>query len=87
MADANELRQFRANPERYAPKLLGCDPVLLNETDRAIAGKIDFGAYFDGELYFFVSAKSRKIFRAKPLRYTRTRHVLRVDHIGGTVRR
>lgn len=87
LASRAELRQFRAAPDRYAPRLLGCDPVVLNETDRALAGNIDFGAYFDGELFFFVSDASRKKFRAHPLRYTRTRHVLKIDRIDGVIRR
>ncbi|GAB4151187.1 MAG: hypothetical protein Tsb009_26480 [Planctomycetaceae bacterium] len=87
LANAEEVQEFQLNPSLYAPRLLGCDPVVLNETDRAIPGNIDFGAYFDGELFFFVSAESRKKFRENPLRYTKTRHVLRVDHFGGTVRR
>lgn len=87
MADAKELALFKADPRRYAPRLLGCDPVFLNETDRAVQGKIAYGAFFDGHLYFFATSGNRKKFRANPLPYTRTRHVLRVDHIGGTVRR
>lgn len=84
MADAAELRDFDSNPRQYAPQLLGCDPVVLNETDRAVPGRIDYGAFFDGRLFFFVSAASRAKFRRNPLRYTRTRHVLRVDQIEGT---
>jgi thiol-disulfide isomerase/thioredoxin/YHS domain-containing protein len=87
MADADELAAFQRDPGRFAPKLLGCDPVVLNETDRAIPGKVRYGAIFDGELFFFTSADSRAKFRKDPLTYTRTRHVLRVNDINGTVRR
>lgn len=87
MSDAKELALFKSDPRRYAPRLLGCDPVLLNESDKAVQGKIAYGAFFDGHLYFFATSVTRKKFRANPLPYTRTRHVLRVDHIGGTVRR
>lgn len=87
MANADELAAFQRNPGRYAPKLLGCDPVVLNETDRAIPGKVRYGAYFDGELFFFATAESRAKFKKNPLTYTRTRHVLRVDDINGIVRR
>lgn len=87
MADAEELASFKADPRKYAPRLLGCDPVVLNETDRAIQGKIAYGAFFDEQLYFFATNAARKKFRANPRPYTRTRHVLRVDHIGGIVRR
>jgi len=87
MADREEQTRFQANPRKYAPRLLGCDPVVLHESDRAVAGKIDYGAFFDGELFFFVSGESRETFRRTPLRYTRTRHVLHVDRIEGTARR
>jgi len=84
MADENELAQFQSRPAKYAARLLGCDPVVLYETDRAIPGDIQFGAYYDNELYLFSSAESRKKFRKNPPRYTRTRHVLRIDQIERT---
>jgi len=80
-AGASELEQFQQNPTRYAPQLLGCDPVVLWETDRAIAGTSQYGAYYDGELYLFESPESRSRFRANPPRYTKTRHVLKTDAI------
>lgn len=85
MANAEEKKAFAANSQKYAPRLLGCDPVLLNETDRALPGRIEFGAFFDAKLFFFVSAENRAKFRNNPLRYTRTRHVLRIDQIEPTV--
>jgi len=84
LVTAAELTAFRAHPERYAPRLLGCDPVVLAETDRALPGSTRFGAYFDGELYLFVNAQSRTKFHKNPTRYTRTRYVLRLNRIGGT---
>ncbi|MCH8829125.1 MAG: thioredoxin family protein [Planctomycetes bacterium] len=87
MASAFELRQFEKEPRRFAPRLLGCDPVVIDETDRALAGNIECGAFFDGKLFFFINAASRKKFRSNPLRYTMTRHVLRVNEFGATVRR
>lgn len=66
---------FIAEPSRYAPQLLGCDPVLLHETERAIAGTPKFAAYFDGELYFFADANHRNRFKAAPEQFTHTRHV------------
>ena len=85
LSSAAELKLFRENPRKYAPRLLGCDPVVLNQDDRAVPGKIDFGAFFDGELFFFVSAKSRERFRRNPLLFIQTRHVLRIEHIGGAI--
>ena len=76
LASAREMQEFRAKPSRYAPRLLGCDPVVLQETDRALTGSTRHAAYFDGALYLFVSAKTRLQFKQRPLQYTRTRHVL-----------
>ena len=87
LATAEELREFQLNPARYAPRLLGCDPVVLWQTDRAAPGSTQYGAYFDGDLYLFVTPDSREQFKANPLRYTRFRHVLRTDSTGETRRR
>ena len=87
LADADEHAEFQADPQRYSPRLLGCDPVLLWETDRAIAGSIRYGAYYDGKLYFFSTRENREQFRETPTRYTQSRHVLRADRIERTVLR
>lgn len=81
LADDVELNLFRKHPERYAPRLLGCDPVALWETDRAVPGDTLYGAYFDGELYLFQSDDSRRKFKANPAQFTRIQHVLKVDQI------
>lgn len=81
LASEKELDAFRTRPQEFAPRLLGCDPVVLNETDRAVPGNTDYGAFFDGDLYFFESDESRRRFKANPLKYTRIQHVLKVDHV------
>ena len=87
LSSADELAKFKDNPEQYAPKLLGCDPVILAETDRAIPGSTKFGAYYDGDLYVFTNESNRENFKRNPIRYSRTQHVLNTDLIGQTVTR
>ena len=82
-----ELLEFRNNPEAFAPKLLGCDPVILWETDRAVAGDIQYGAFFDGELYLFKTDERRKQFKAKPDKYVRLQHALKIDQVERTAMR
>ncbi len=86
-ASASEKKSFETDPERYVPQLLGCDPVILYRTDRAITGTTKFGAYFDGSLYLFTTEETRTEFKEHPIRFTRTRHVLRVDQLETTVTR
>lgn len=80
-----ELIEFRNNPEAYAPKLLGCDPVILWESDKAVAGDIRFGAFFDDELFLFKSEDRRRQFKASPEKYIRLQHALKADQIERTV--
>lgn len=87
MATDDELAQFRAQPERFAPQLLGCDPVIMSETDRAVAGITQYGAYFQGELFLFSSSETRARFRDNPARYARTRHVLRDEEVPQSIMR
>lgn len=87
MADEAEQAEFNADPEKYAPRLLGCDPVVLAETDRAIPGSTRFAAYFGEELYVFVSSATRDRFRQNPQKYVKTRHVLRLEQLEGTALR
>lgn len=83
MADEEEYNEFGRNPSKYAPRLLGCDPVVLWSSDKAIPGSTQFGAYFDSELFLFSSAKNRDTFKGSPTRYSRPQHVVRVDEIDG----
>lgn len=81
MVSESERAEFRAAPHRFAPQLLGCDPVILEETDRALVGDTRFGVFFEGELYFFVNQTNREKFKASPHRFTRTKHVLNLKKI------
>ena len=80
-----ELVEFRNDPEAFAPKLLGCDPVILWESDKAVAGDIKYAAFFDDELFLFKSDERRKQFKANPEKYIRLQHALKVDQIEQTV--
>ena len=84
---AANLKKFTESPSRYTPRLLGCDPVIMWESDRAVAGDTRYGAFFDGELYLFTSQENRKLFKVDPARYVRVRHVLNLDEIEVTARR
>jgi YHS domain-containing protein/thioredoxin-related protein len=81
LASAEAARDFTQDPEKYVPRFLGCDPVLVWDTDRAVPGKTQFGAFYDNELYLFVSDDNRKAFKANPDKYIRTRVVLSKEHI------
>lgn len=86
-ASAEEKKLFDADPNKYVPRLLGCDPVVLRDTDLAVPGSIRFGAFYDDELYLFASQENRTAFKAEPERYTRTRVVRNADEIDRTVLR
>lgn len=81
LASAEEQERFREEPSKYVPQLLGCDPVLMWESDRAIPGDTRYGAFYNGELYFFANAENRKIFKVDPGKYARLRHVLDVQDL------
>lgn len=81
LQNQQEYDSFRAAPEDFAPRLLGCDPVVLWESDRAVPGTTTYGAFFDGELYLFESRETRARFKENPPRFIRIQHVLNIDHI------
>lgn len=78
---AEKRDEFKANPGKYAPKLLGCDPVVLAESDLAVRGSTKFGAYYEGELFLFETAESRTRFRKDPGRFVRLKHVLKPEDV------
>ena len=87
LATPEEADEFRTSPGRFAPQLLGCDPVVLFETDRALPGSTRFGAYYEGQLFLFVGVETRSRFKEKPTRYTQTQHVLHADDLDASVLR
>jgi thiol-disulfide isomerase/thioredoxin/YHS domain-containing protein len=78
---AQKRDEFKANPGRFAPRHLGCDPVVLAHSDVAVRGSVKFGAFYEGELYLFESADSRAKFRKDPARYARLQHALKPEDV------
>jgi thiol-disulfide isomerase/thioredoxin/YHS domain-containing protein len=78
---AQELRDFQAHPDRFAPKFLGCDPVILTEAALAVPGDTRWGAYFDGQLFLFESLANRSRFKAAPNRFVRPQPSLKASDI------
>ncbi|WP_437201820.1 YHS domain-containing protein [Planctomicrobium sp. SH664] len=83
---AQSRDEFLKTPEKFVPQFLGCDPVLTWTSDRAVPGSIEYGAFYDGKLYLFVSDENRKKFKSEPDKYLTTRVVLYVDQIESVVR-
>ncbi len=77
------LKEFRRNPRKYTPQNLGCDSVVLYAEQRAVTGKIKYGAFFDNELFLFETQTNRREFKDNPLKYARIRHAIKVDQIRG----
>lgn len=86
LASAEELAEFNENPARFAPRFLGCDAVVVLESDRAVLGSTRYAAFYDDELYLFVDNDNRQSFKKDPDRYIKTRVVLQVDEIQTAVR-
>jgi len=82
-ADAESRKKFDQDPRKFAPQNLGCDPVLLFRDQRAISGRIQYGAFFDGSLFLFTNDETRSRFKKNPLRYTKIRHAIRIDEVEG----
>lgn len=77
-----EMRdQFKTNPAKFAPRLLGCDPVVLANSDLVVRGNVKYGAYYDGALYLFENPESRAKFRKEPVRYTKLQHAVKPEDV------
>lgn len=84
LSNDREYMAFKTAPHRYAPRMLGCDPVLLWNSDRAVQGLVEFGAFYDGDLYLFTTGKTRDSFKVNPDQFVRVRHVLNPEEVVGT---
>jgi thiol-disulfide isomerase/thioredoxin len=69
MADAAELAKFKADPEKYAPKFSGFDPLILSTEAVAVPGQITYGSFYDGRLHLHATEESRAAFMKDPEKY------------------
>jgi len=83
LSSQEALETFRKDPRRYSPQNLGCDPVVLLKDQKAVTGKIKYGAFFDNQLFLFDSFENRKAFKETPLKFTRIQHAIKVDELAG----
>lgn len=79
LANAEEQVKFKADPQSFLPKYLGCDPVLLKESGRAVVGSIQYGAVYEGHMYFMSSEKNQKTFLASPAGYAELLYDVSLD--------
>lgn len=86
-ADERELERFLETPAEYAPKLLGCDPVILSDSGRAVQGQITHGVFFRGDVYLLATDANRKTFLENPAFYADKRFAVEADEIEQYVRR
>ena len=83
LSSDRQRHEFLRNPARYAPRNLGCDPVVLFLEQRAVTGRIRYGAFFDGKLYLFRTEETRREFKRHPVRYTRIQHAMGSSELTG----
>lgn len=80
-ATETDRLEFKDNPLKFVPQNLGCDPVLLLSSQKAVSGSIEYGAFFDDHLYLFSSSENKTEFKKNPLKFTRIRHAVRIEDI------
>ena len=83
MADAEAFAEFVKASEDFAPRLLGCDPVLYKDEGRAVPGQTKHAALWRGGLFLFATAETRRTFAAAPTAYAASRQVLLIEEIEG----
>ena len=83
MADAAAFADFVKAAEDFAPRLLGCDPVLYRDEGRAVPGKTEHAAVWRGGLFLFAAAATRRTFAENPAAYAASRQVLLIEEIEG----
>ncbi len=75
------LRKFRKSPEEYMPGYVGCDPVKLVEKNEAVAGDIQFGAFYQNRFYMLATETNQKKFLEDPARYVGQDFEIRIERV------
>ncbi|MEZ6126309.1 MAG: thioredoxin domain-containing protein [Planctomycetaceae bacterium] len=66
LTSTEEVDLFNGNPDWYVPKFHGCDPVEMTAENRATSGAIEFGSFYDGQMFFFSTRQNRTRFEQNP---------------------
>jgi YHS domain-containing protein len=69
LESAAEAELFSENPTEYIPRMHGCDVVELSRENRALAGSIEFGSFYRGQVFFFANRENRSRFQSHPAWY------------------
>lgn len=80
-ANNDERDLFEENPSAYAPKLLGCDPVILSASGKAVRGNIEHGAVFRNSVFLMATEENRDQFLKNPAFYADKRFAVEVEEI------
>jgi len=83
LTSKEERDLFIASPHKYAPRMLGCDPVTLAESGRAIQGSVECGAFYDSHLYLFENRDSRTRFKRAPEYFLMSRRTVMAANVFG----
>jgi YHS domain-containing protein/thiol-disulfide isomerase/thioredoxin len=76
LGSAAERDQFKAAPEKFAPALHGCDPVLLTRDRQVQVGLIGLRATHESRSYFFATPETRDEFLRDPAKFTAPRSLV-----------
>lgn len=66
LTSPEQMAEFEANPTAFIPKFHGCDLVRLRHDNEVKTGAIEFGAFYDGDMYFFATTSNRDRFQKNP---------------------
>lgn len=86
-ANEEELELFLETPDTYAPRLLGCDPVILAKSGRAVRGDIEHGVFFREKVYLMATGANREEFLKNPALYADKQMAVEADKIEQLVSR
>ncbi|MEQ9406083.1 MAG: thioredoxin family protein [Fuerstiella sp.] len=72
LRSAQDLKRFKADPERFVPVLHGYDPVVLKHQKKMQTGAIELGARYRNRIFFFATQGNREAFIRNPGRYSKS---------------
>lgn len=68
-SSAEQMQNFRKNPEKYWPRMDGICPVTFTESGQKVEGQLKYAAIFRQRLWLLHNAENMKKFVSEPSRY------------------